>query len=124
MGKKKYYRDAVIWASENGIVKGIDKTHFAPDATVTREQVATILYRYCEYAGYGDEISGKNSSLESHPDYGDVSSYAKSALSWAKYSEIIQGDEKGRLKPQGGATRAQIAKMLYVYLQKYPLKTK
>ncbi len=124
VGKKKYYRDAVIWASENGIVKGIDKTHFAPDATVTREQVATILYRYCEYAGYGDEISGKKSSLESHPDYGDVSSYAKSAMSWAKYSEIIQGDEKGRLKPQGGATRAQIAKMLYVYLQKYPLKTK
>ena len=104
-----WYTDAVLWAAQKGIVNGISETEFAPSGDLTREQLATILYRYAESAGYDVSASA---DLSGFPDAGDIQSYATQALSWAVAEGLLQGFEDDSLQPGGTATRAQIATIL------------
>ena len=104
-----YYADAVAWAAENGIVNGVSETSFAPDDSITREQMAAILYRYASYKGYDVTASG---SLNAYADAAQVSSYAATAMQWANGEGLITGVTGTTLDPQGSATRAQVATIL------------
>lgn len=106
----KWYTEAVIWASDRGIVKGTSETTYSPDAPITREQIATILFRY-------SKSSPSDKSLSSFPDAGTVSSYAQNGMCWAVAEGIINGKD-GKLAPKENATRCQIAAILMRYLEK------
>ena len=111
-----YYEKAVVWASQNNIVSGYTDGTFRPDAPVTREQLASILYRYTLYRGQ-DVSAGETTSLTGYGDAQAVSSYALPAMRWACGTGILQG-ANGKLSPNGLATRAQLAAMLHRYLTK------
>ena len=111
-----YYEKAVIWASQNNIVSGYTDGTFRPDAPVTREQLASILYRYTRYRGQ-DVSAGETTSLTGYGDAQAVSNYALPAMRWACGAGILQG-ANGKLLPNGLATRAQLAAMLHRYLTK------
>lgn len=111
-----WYTKAVIWAANNGIVNGVAKNVFAPDDSIPREQIATMLYRYA-----GAEAA-KEDKLSAFPDAAKTSDWAKEALNWAVASGLINGvaDANGTasLEPQSTATRAQIATILMRWLEK------
>ena len=111
-----YYEKAVVWASQNNIVSGYTDGTFRPDAPVTREQLASILYRYTLYRGQ-DVSAGETTSLTGYGDAQAVSSYALPAMRWACGTGFLQG-ANGKLNPAGLATRAQLAAMLHRYLTK------
>ena len=104
-----WYSNAVLWAAQKGIVNGVSETEFAPSGDLTREQLATILYRYAQDQGY--DVSAQ-ADLSGFPDAGDIQSYATQALSWAVAEGLLQGFEDDSLQPGGTATRAQIATIL------------
>lgn len=108
-----YYEKAVAWAAANGIVTGTGSTSFSPDAKVTREQLAAILYRYAQYKKQDTDAGAK---LDSFSDAGNVSGYASEALSWAVSEGLING-ASGRLMPKGDATRAQVAAILHRFVE-------
>ena len=115
--KAKWYKDAVAWAYENEIVKGMTATTFDPNAPLSREQIAAIMYRYSEYRGA--DVSGR-ASLDGFPDGAKTHNYAKDAMSWAVYEGLISGTKAGDkvlLDPRGNATRAQVATILMRYLE-------
>lgn len=118
-----YYRDAIAWAEQNGVVNGVGNGKFNPGGSVTRAQLATILYR----------LSGGESDTEqmltgiydrTFTDAADVPSYARAAVYWAVYQEIWCGTDSlaagTTLAPKAPATRAQIAVMITRYLEKFP----
>ena len=107
-----WYADAVNWAAEKGYVSGVGDGKFAPDASVTREQMALILYRY---AGSPD-ASGM--AQKEFADSSSVSAYAVDAIRWAVHEGLISGMENNTLAPQGTATRAQVAQILMNFHQK------
>jgi len=111
-----YYEKAVVWASQNNIVSGYTDGTFRPDAPVTREQLASILYRYTRYRGQDVSAAG-TTSFTGYGDAQAVSSYALPAMRWAYGTGILQG-ANGKLNPSGLATRAQLAAMLHRYLTK------
>ena len=106
-----YYASAVIWAKQNNIVNGIDDTNFAPNGEITREQLATILYRYANYKGI-DVSVGENTNILSYDDFSELSEYAIPATQWACGSGIITGRTISTIAPKGTATRAEVATML------------
>ena len=108
-----YYEKSVIWAAANGIVTGTDSTSFSPDAKVTREQLAAILYRYAQYRKLDTDASAK---LNSFTDADSVSAYASEALGWAVSEGLING-ASGKLMPKGDATRAQVAAILHRFVK-------
>ena len=108
-----WYTDAVAWAAENGIVNGTTDTTFAPGEDITREQLAAILYRYAACQGY--DVS-QRADLSGFGDASSISGYAQEALSWAHAQGLVLGFEDGSLRPQGTASRAQIAAVLMRFL--------
>lgn len=117
--KQAWYRDAVKWAYENSIVNGKSETEFDPLGSITREQMAAILYRYCEYRNI--DVSD-SAALDSFPDVGKVHSYAEVPMKWAYATELITGKAEGErvlLDPRGSATRAQVATILMRFCEKY-----
>ena len=108
-----WYSSAVDWAAANGIVKGYSDKVFAPNDTITREQMAAVLYRYASFKGV-DVSAAKD--LGGFADSAGVSAYAKDAMSWAVAEGIINGSD-GKLLPAGGATRAQVAAILHRYIE-------
>lgn len=106
----QWYTDAVNWAAANQIVKGTSATTFAPNDSITREQMAAILYRYAQYKGY--DVT-KQADLSGYSDNGQVSAYAKDALAWANAAKLINGVTNTTLAPQGNATRAQVSAILH-----------
>ena len=100
-----WYADAVIWAYGEGIVSGVGGGKFAPDASITREQLAAMLYR----AAGSPEVQETTLTFN---DASKVSSYAKSAICWAVEEGIVTGKGGNRLDPTGTATRAEVAQML------------
>lgn len=108
VNRDDYYADAVAWASVNGIVKGVDG-RFQPDVSITREQIATILYRYAR---------GKDSStsLDGFADSGKISSYAIESVSWAVQNGILQGDGRD-LRPQAPVSRAEVSAILQRFVE-------
>lgn len=108
----QYYYNAVLWASNMGIVNGATATTFDPNGNVTREQIAAILYRY----EGSPTVTG---SLSGYPDQAQVSSFAVTAMQWAVDTGIITGVTSGgrtTLSAKGNATRAQVAVMLHRFL--------
>lgn len=106
----QWYTDAVNWAAANQIVNGTSATTFAPNASITREQMAAILYRYAQYKGY--DVT-KKADLSGYSDNSQVSAYAKDALAWANAAKLINGVTNTTLAPQGNATRAQVSAILH-----------
>lgn len=112
-----WYTDAVLWAAEQKIVNGMKQNLFCPDEAVSREQIATIFYRFADYKGYD---TGASSELSGFPDENAVSDWAYAALSWAVCTGLIAGNGKGGeswLDPQMSATRAQVATIFMRFLQ-------
>jgi hypothetical protein len=105
----QWYTDAIQWASANGIVDGYGNGKFGPKTALTREQMATILYRYATYKGYDVTASA---DLSKFTDAGKISSYATTAMSWANATGLITGMTDTILAPQGSAIRAQAATVL------------
>lgn len=108
--KEQYYYLPIMWAAEKGIVNGYSKEVFAPEDKITREQFATILYRYADYKDLDVSFDFKTSeNLKMYNDNDLISNYAKDAICWANYSRLITGTSATTLEPQGNATRAQAA---------------
>ena len=110
-----WYYDAVTWAAANGIVGGYGNGLFGPNDPITREQLATMLYRYEQSQGGG--FVNDWAFLLDYPDRDNVSGYAYEALCWCTMNGIIAGMTDGTLNPQGAATRAQAAVMLMRFVQ-------
>ncbi len=107
----KWYTNAIIWAADNKIVNGTSETTYEPDASITREQIAAILYRFAVMS-YEFEVDGELS----FSDADDVSAYAVEAVTWATANGIINGMPDGTLAPAATATRAQLATMLMRFI--------
>ena len=108
----RFYSDAVVWAFQNGIAKGVTNERFVPDASVTREQMVTFFARFA--ALDGKAISAKG-DLSDYKDADTVSAYAVQSMTWAVETGLIKGMEKDVLSPKDCSTRAQIAQVLMRY---------
>ncbi len=109
----EYYFTPVLWAAENGIVNGVTETTFCPKDPITREQIATIFFRY--YAIYLEQEVSFSGDLTTYPDHDAVHDYATDALSWAVGCELMRGIASGStvtLSPRATTTRAQLAALL------------
>lgn len=104
-----YYSEAVAWAARLGVVEGFSDGTFRPDLPVSRQQLASILWRYARLEGAD---SGSRASLQDYPDAGEVGGYAREAMGWALAEGILQGAKDGTLQPQGRAARGQAAVLL------------
>lgn len=108
-----WFSDAVAWASSQGIVDGYDDDLFGPYNSLTREQLATILYRYAKWSGRS--TYAPTDALAGFADAAEVSAYALDAMRWAVYTGLMQGSENG-LEPQSSASRAQVAAIIHRFL--------
>ena len=108
-----WYIDAVAWAAANDIVGGVGNNKFDPNGNITREQMATILFRYAQKKGFD---TSKRGDLSSFPDANKISGYATEALRWAVAEELVNGSD-GKVLPQGNATRAQVATILMRFIE-------
>ena len=111
----EWYAEAVRWAASEGIVNGVSDTEYAPNANITREQLATMLYRYAQYSGM-DAVDLRE-NISGFADAASVSEYAVQALNWAVGEELVNGMGDNTLAPQGNATRAQAAALLMRYVE-------
>ena len=102
-----YYAKAIAWAANNGIIEGYSASSFGPNDAITREQLATVLYRYAKYLGY----TTTGSSLSGYYDASRVSSWAKDAMGWAVKNGVVTGLSSTWLNPNGTASRAEAAQM-------------
>lgn len=111
-----FFTDAVKWASQNGIVtgytEGAKKGKFGPQDKITREQMATMFYRYAKYKGYDTSTSA---AWKNFPDAGKVTDFAQTAVAWAVKNGMIQGDQ-GKLNPQTNVSRAVAATLIQRFL--------
>ena len=111
-----WYAEAVRWATSEGVVSGVGDNRFDPDAPITREQMAVMLYAYARTQGYG--VSGR-ADLSRYADAAAIGSWAETALEWAVAEGLISGTSDTTLSPQGQATRAQVATILRNFLQSF-----
>ena len=112
----QWYSEAVAWTAQSGVYTGYADRSFRPNDSITREQLAAILYRYAKYKGV-DVSVGEDTNILSYADAAEISDYAFPAMQWACGAGVMQGSNGNRL-PRGRATRAQIAAMLHRYLVK------
>ncbi len=105
-----WYRTAVTWAYNAGVISGMSETTFAPAGTLTREQFAVILRAYAGYTGHD---TSKTSDLSVFTDQGNISDYARTAMSWAHAQGLLSGMGDGTIAPKGAVSRAQAATILY-----------
>ena len=114
--ENEWYAQAIAWGKLRGIVDGVGGGKFAPEDKVTREQAATILYRYARYKGSDTSAAADISTFR---DAASVSAYAEEPMAWSVAEGLIGGIEGNRLDPQGSATRAQLAVILMRYCLKH-----
>ena len=114
IASNQWYTKAVAWANANGIVSGYSDTVFGPNDVVTREQMASILYRYAKFKGM--DVSSMN-DLSAFTDKDSISNWAQAAMQWANTNKLINGRTSTTLVPQGNATRAEVAQILMTYAQ-------
>ena len=110
-----WFYDGAVWAAEHDIMVGVGDGVLLPNEAVSREQLAAILYRYSEMCG--EDVSLR-ADLSVFPDAADVSDWARDALAWANANEFVCGtkeEDAVYLRPQSGATRAQVAAILMRY---------
>ena len=113
-----YYHDAVSWASKNLIVSGYSETSFGPDDAATREQFATIMYRYASYKDY--DISAE-AVLDNYNDKEEISEYALNSLKWANANGFITGTSEATISPKDNVQRCQVAAVLRRLCKKFSL---
>jgi len=111
-----WYRDAVMWAYENGIARGIDG-RFDPYGEITREQFAAMIHRYAQLLGICTNVP-EFFNLDSFQDRDEISGWAEPYMDWAVFRELIQGVNAQTLAPSGTATRAQSAAILMRFLER------
>ncbi len=111
----EYFANAVIWAQQNNIVSGVTETEFVPNANITREQMATILFRYAQYNEMDAVTLEEN--LGQFVDNSEISEYAVTALNWTVSNDVMSGKGDGILDPKGNATRAEAAAVLIRMIQ-------
>ena len=109
----EYYTDAVIWASQLGMVNGVGDNRFAPDDSISRQDLATILARYSEAMNI--TLPNIVEILNFH-DSADISGYAKTAVSAMQRAGVINGKPDEIFDPLGNATRAEVAAMLHRFI--------
>ena len=109
-----YYANAVIWAQQNGIVNGVTETEFAPDSLVTREQIATIMFRYAQYKGMNAITMEENLHFD---DSAEIFDYAVTAMNWAVGTGLMKGKTPATIDPKDNATRAEIAAILQRFME-------
>ena len=110
----QWYSDAILWASENGIVDGYENGKFGLDDPVTREQAVAILYRYAKAKGLDVSASA---DLSGYTDMDDISSWALDAMKWAVAVRIIEGRTSTTTAPQGTSTRAEVATIFMRFIE-------
>ena len=110
-----WYAQAVDWAASEGIVSGYGDGSFGADDSITREQLAVMLYRYAQSAGYSTTQGGM--SIWEYTDYDQISPYAREAMDWAVSAGLLSGTGNNTLEPGGTATRAQVAVILTNFCQ-------
>ena len=109
---RDYFANAVAWASENNIVTGYSRTRFGSNDPVSREQIATLLWRYA-----GSPSAG---SAQNFADRNQISDYAADAVNWARANSIVNGRPGNRFDPKANATRAEVATILCNFLSQQP----
>ena len=113
-----YYYDSILWAKNNKVITGYENKKFGVGDNITREQVATILFRYArDYMGIDVSEAQSAANLKKFNDFQSISTFAKDALAWANGAGIITGKKDGRIDPQGNAARAEIATMILRFLK-------
>ncbi len=116
VSESDWYAMAISWAESNGIIGGYGNGKFGPNDAVTREQLATILYRYAKYKGV-DVSVGEDTNILSYDDAFDVSEWAIPAMQWAVGNGLISGRTASTLNPKDKATRAEIATIIMRYCE-------
>ncbi|MBR4720577.1 MAG: S-layer homology domain-containing protein [Clostridia bacterium] len=106
-----YYKNAIAWATDNGIVSGYDGKNYGPDDPITREQMVTILWRYAKFKDYDVSVS-KDTNISDFNDSENISDWAADATLWTVGDGIIRGFEDVTIRPQNSASRAQLAVIL------------
>ena len=113
-----WYAEAVNWAASNGLVNGYGNSTFGPEDSITREQMAAILYRYAQFKGYDDTVQG---NLSDFTDGGQTSDWAEDAVVWAVNNGLLTGKGGSLLDAKGSATRAEAAAILMRFSLIFPL---
>lgn len=103
-----WYADAVVWASQNNIVRGYGDETFGPKDSITRQQMALVLYQYAKLKGYDVTATG---DLAAFSDGAKTADWAKEAVQWAVAKQLLSGKGNGVLDPSGTATRAEVAQI-------------
>ena len=116
VAESSWYAEAVDWAAENGVVLGVGQGHFAPEMTINREQLVTVMWRYAKATGK-DVSVGEDTNILSYDDAFDVSEFAIPAMQWACGDGVITG-ANGKLNPKGTATRAEAAAIFQRFVTK------
>ena len=110
MAEDAAYADAVNWAASEGVMKGYSAAAFGPGDSLTREQLAVVLYRYAQKKGY--ELAQDGPALKDFTDGNAVSGWALEAMTWVVNTGVLTGKEDGTLAPQGAATAAEVTQAL------------
>lgn len=110
----QWYTSAIVWASQNSIVSGYGGGLFGTNDSITREQMAAILYKYAKYKGYN---LAAMSDLTAYTDISNISNWSQTAMKWANYKGLINGVSDNKLVPEGNATRAQVATILKRFVE-------
>jgi hypothetical protein len=122
VGSGQWYTDAIAWASSNDLITGIGNNKFAPNDPITREQFATLMYRYTQWSDTEDgtprAASPTDANLSAYTDAETVSDWAREAMAWAVSTGLITGRTETTLAPEIPATRAEAATLLQRYLEK------
>ena len=106
----QWYTTAIIWAQDNGVVNGVGDSKFAPNANVTREQLAAIIMRYAEFKHV---ITDAKADIKGYADYKKIHDYALDAMAWANEAGLVTGVTATELNPRGTATREQFAAIMH-----------
>jgi len=111
----EYYSDAVAWVAENKIVEGYGNGLFGPKDTITREQMAAILYRYSKFKDYDTTQGGM--VVREFSDYSQIAGWVLESVTWSVNVDLLPGVNDSKLDPRGKATRAQVASILMPYCE-------
>lgn len=111
-----YYSKHVAWAAANGIATGVGNGEFAPGTPITREQLVSMIYNYAKYAGL-DVADASGSTIKGYGDSDQISDWAETSMAWAVHKGLLSGKGNGSLDPKGTATRAEVAKIIEVFMQ-------
>ena len=114
--ESEWFGAPVIWAAENGIVNGVSETEFAPNNAITREQIATIMYRFAQAKSY-DVAIGTVTSIDGYDDVDAISTWAVDALKYTVGTGIMKGKTESTLNPQDKATRAEAATVVMRFIE-------